>query len=100
MPVQMGRHVAETGEIDLVRGEQRSDNLFNRKNDIHERETVSGGEIGHLTNVIIPYDTAKTRIVWISNTDNAARRGFPEDFTPGIPTQFACWSFVVQCPYL
>ena len=59
VPVQMRRHVAEAGEVHLVRSEKRADDLLDGKNHIHQGMALARIEIGHLANMGSPDDPAK-----------------------------------------
>lgn len=67
MPMQMRSHIAEAGEIDLVRMYYLSYRRFDGKYGCHEMPPFGSGQIGHLFDVLLPDHTAEAWVVGIRN---------------------------------
>ena len=78
VPMQMRRHVAEAGQIDLVRNKKLANDLFDGEDDAHQGMAYRGFEVAHLSDMSLPDDAAKARVMRIVNANDATGRRFPE----------------------
>lgn len=59
MPVQVGRHIAELRQIDLVWLQHLALDLLYQPDSGHEGVALGGCEVGHFADMILPYDAGK-----------------------------------------
>jgi hypothetical protein len=78
MPVQVGRHVAQAGKIDLVRLHQFSNRRFNREYNPDEVRAVAFRKIGHFPDMSVPDHPAKPRIIRFVHSHDATPFVAPE----------------------
>ena len=84
--MEMGHHVAERGEVDLVRRGKGAQRRLDGENDVHGMTAIIGVEVGHFGNMIAPDDAAKSRERFtLGSTDpnDPAQAVLPDDFTAG-----------------
>jgi hypothetical protein len=89
MPVQVRDHVAEAGEIDLVRPQQLAQGLFDAEHHGHAVGAVGGGEVAHFLHVRIPDHAAEAGIAGLVDVDHPAMAVLPQQGAAGGPAQFA-----------
>jgi hypothetical protein len=87
MPMQMRSHVAEAGEIDLVRMYHLSYRRFDGKYGCHEMPSFGSGQIGHLFDVLLPDHTAEAGVVGIRNQHHTTSFILPEQFAANLIAQ-------------
>lgn len=100
VPVKVGNHVAQTGQIDLVRAKEGADNRFNGENDSHEKFAPVAGQIGHFLHMCCPYDTAKPRVMRILHTNHPTIPRRPEKYPSRTAAQFARPTIFAHAPTL
>jgi hypothetical protein len=88
MPMQMRSHIAEAGEIDLVRMHHLSNRRFDGKYGRHEMFPFVSGQIGHLFDVLPPDHTAEAGVVGIRNQHYTASLILPEQCAAHLTAQF------------
>lgn len=78
MPMQMRGHIAEAGEIDLVRMYHLSYRRLDGKYGRHDMPLFGSGQIGHFFDVLFPDHTAEAGVVGIRNQHHTASFILPE----------------------
>src|SRR5262245_8039684 len=96
MPVQMGGHVAQAGEVDLVRSHQLAQCRLDRQYDAQEVRALARRQIGHFLDVGIPDDPAEPGIAGLRDQHDATARIAPQDLATGALTQFACHEMTIR----
>src|SRR5450759_728521 len=87
MPMQMRGHVAEAGEVDLVRMYHLSYRCFDGKYDRHEMPSFGSGKICHFFDVLIPDHTAEAGVVGIRNQHHTTSFILPEQCAANLIAQ-------------
>lgn len=72
MPVQVWYHIAQAGQVDLVRIEHLPDGSLNCKDDLHQFIARGNGKIGHFFYVLVQDDPAEAWVVLVIDEDDAA----------------------------
>jgi hypothetical protein len=83
VPVQMSRDVSEARKVDLVRIEERAERCFRCEDRLHELCTLGRLKVGHLLDVSLEDDPAKSGIVRIVDQHNATEPVTPEQIPAG-----------------
>jgi len=78
VPVQVGRDVAETRKVDLVRIEELAEHLLGCEDRLHEPCAFGRLKVGHLLHVPLEDYPAKAGIIRIVDQHNAAEPVAPE----------------------
>ena len=100
VPVKVRNHVAQTGQIDLVRAKKGADDRFNSENYSHEKFAPVTGQIGHFLHMCRPYDTTKPRVMRIFNTNHPTIPRRPEKYPSRVAAQFARPTIFAHAPTL
>ena len=87
MPMQMRGHVAEAGEIDLVRMHHLSYRRFDGKYGCHEMPSFGSGQIGHLFDMLLPDHKAEAGVVGIRNQHHTTSFILPEQCAANLIAQ-------------
>ena len=76
-------HVAETGQIDLVRFIHSPQYRFHGKNYTHQLLLLGRREVGHFTRMAVEDDATESWIIRFGDTHDTAKRIFPDKLTTG-----------------
>lgn len=79
--MQVGHHVAQAGEVDLVRIEQAAQAALGRQHRVQQCMGFGGGEFAHLGDVAVEHHAAEAgEVVGVGDAHHAAEFVAPEQF--------------------
>jgi len=84
--MQMRHHIAEAGQIDLVRVYERQHGSLGGDDNVEQMVTLCHRQVGHLPYMAMPDNPAKTgkgQTFSTTNTDNTTPIILPEDRATG-----------------
>ncbi len=80
MPMQMRHHIAQAGQVDLVRLHDCADGYFSTDYPVEQVCPVGWSEIAHFTHMLFPDDAAETGIAGFFNQQNPEQGIFVQQF--------------------
>jgi hypothetical protein len=89
VPMQMGHHVAQAGQIDFVRIQALPQSGFHLEHCDHQALSACRRQVRHFLDMGVQYHPAKPRIVRIANQNDAAKIVLPEDVLACVTAQRA-----------
>ena len=89
VPMQMRRHIAESGQIDFKRCQDVAHSTFDCQDNAHAMRLIRGGKVGHFFHVRAPDHATKARIIGIRDEHDTAFRVAPNYVAAGLRAQFA-----------
>lgn len=89
VPVHMRNNIAEAGQIDLVRIEERTQSAFNAENSTHQPLLLGHIQVRHFGDMTLENYSAKARIVSIGHANDATEIISPKQIASGRAAQIA-----------
>ena len=98
--MQMRHHVAEAGQIDLVRRKKLAHHRLDGENDGHQVVPLRRVEIAHFAAMRVPDHPTETRVIRIFDADDPAGGTLPKNRATGRGAQLARqgWANHIEAP--
>lgn len=90
--MQVGHHIAQAREVDLVWAEFAADEVLGGPDYVHQLLSIGGGELGHFRGVAVEHDAEKAWQCGLIDGHHAAQATAPQEPTSSAFTQLATLS--------
>ena len=83
----MRHHVAQAGEVHLVGLQQVAQGALGCEHDLEQMALVSGQQVAHFGNVLVPDHAAESRVGFVIDLDHATAPVLPDHLLVGCNAQ-------------